>query len=150
MKLEELLNQEKTLRFKSFTNLQALEFAKNVEDIVTSDPDKPVAVRVTLDGQTILDYRTTGRKGSGWLDRKVKTVLEAQHSSMYVFLNKEQEPFKGWQDNLDYAVCGGGFPLYINDELRGVLAVSGLSHEDDHRVLTTSLKEVLTPAFHKN
>ncbi len=143
MKLYELLNQEKTLRFKNFSNIQALEFAKRVEDIVTSDPDRPVAVRVTLDGQTILDYRTTGRNGSGWLDRKVKTVLAAQHSSMYVFLNREQEPYKQWQNDETYAVCGGGFPLYINNELRGVLAVSGLNHEDDHRVLTTALKEVL-------
>lgn len=141
--LNEVLQEEKKLRFSEFSNQIALEFAAEVERIINAESDKPVAVRVTLDEQTILDYRTNKRQGSGWLTRKVKTVIKAQHSSMFVFLNQTKDPFQNWIGDESYAVCGGGFPLYINDQLRGVLAVSGLNHQDDHRVLVTALNKII-------
>lgn len=141
--LAEVLQEEKELRFSKFSNQIALQFATEVEKIIDTEQDKPVAIRVTLDDQMILDYRTNKRQGSGWLTRKVKTVMEAQHSSMFVFLNQNNEPYQNWINDESYAVCGGGFPLYINDRLRGVLAVSGLNHQDDHRVLVTALKKII-------
>lgn len=143
IELNEVLQEENELRFSNFSNQVALRFATEVEKIIDAEQDKPVAIRVTLDDQTILDYRTNERHGSGWLSRKVKTVIEAQHSSMFVFLNQTKEPYQNWIKDELYAVCGGGFPLYVNDQLRGVLAVSGLNHQDDHRVLIIALKKII-------
>ncbi|MFT8318737.1 MAG: heme-binding protein [Sporolactobacillus sp.] len=138
-----LEQQEDNLRFTTFDHTLALRFAECVDAIITREHEKPVAVCVTLDGQTILDYRTTGRQGSGWLARKVRTVLAAKHSSMYTYLHRLEKPYQEWVQDPQYAVCGGGFPLHVANVLRGVLAVSGLNHEDDHRVLVEALETVL-------
>ena len=38
-------------------------------------------------------------------------------------------------NNDDYAVCGGGYPLIVNDELKGCFCVSGLAHDEDHDLI---------------
>ncbi|KRM95384.1 hypothetical protein FC19_GL001995 [Liquorilactobacillus aquaticus DSM 21051] len=138
-----MIRQEQQLRFLSFKNAEALAFARAVEDVIALKNLKPVAVRVVFDDVTILDYRTTGRTSSGWLTRKVHTVLESEHSSLYTFFHSQETPFSQWKDSDEYAICGGGFPLYVNNTLRGVFAVSGLDHEEDHLLLVTALEKVL-------
>lgn len=140
---KELLQQEHDLRFKHFSNLQALVFAKAVEAQIDEEQLKPVAVRVVFDDHLVLDYRTQGRDREGWLTRKVKTVEAVKHCSLYTFIHRNEAPFDQWQTDDSYAICGGGFPLYSEGVLHGVLAVSGLDHEDDHRVLVTALAKVL-------
>lgn len=139
----ELIQQEQDLRFEHFSNLQALAFAAAVEAQVKLEQLKPVAVRVVFDEHLVLDYRTQGRDREGWLTRKVKTVEAVQHSSLYTFIHRNEAPFNQWQNDDSYAICGGGFPLYSEGQLHGVLAVSGLDHTDDHRVLVTALAKVL-------
>jgi uncharacterized protein (UPF0303 family) len=45
-------------------------------------------------------------------------------------------------DNDEYAVCGGGYPLIVNDELKGVFIISGLRHDEDHALIIKALKEM--------
>ena len=55
----------------------------------------------------------------------------------YLKLERELNGVKeNWQqDESHYAFCGGGFPIIVNDEFRGVAMISGLPHLEDHRNL---------------
>lgn len=39
-------------------------------------------------------------------------------------------------------MTAGGYPLYVEDELRGCFVISGLDYRDDHQLIVTALKEM--------
>lgn len=136
--MDELLQLEKELSFETFTNDMALTFMQNVLSIVEKEGLKPIRIRVTLDDDIIAQYLMEGKKGEMWLNRKQVTVLESNHSSLYVA--RHADSYAYMLDNDNYAVCGGGFPLIINGEVRGTFIVSGLSDIEDHRLIVEALK----------
>lgn len=140
---EELSEEEKTLQFKHFANEDALVFANGAVAAAKKLGTKPITLRVELNGQVILEFWMTGRDHAGWLARKVHTVLETGHASLWTFQHQDEQPYHDWLKDETQAVCGGGFPLVIGGKLRGALAVSGLDHQDDHRVLVAALKATL-------
>ena len=81
-----------------------------------------------------------GKTSETWLNRKEKTVLESKHSSLYVFYN--QDNYSHMLNNDNYAVCGGGFPLIVNNEVKGTFIISGLSHEEDHQLIIDALRKI--------
>lgn len=133
---------EQQLTFKHFTSADALRWVQIVTERVQADQLKAVALRVVLDDQIVLQYLMPGRKDAGWVARKVFTVLQAHHSSLYTFLQREEAPYRDWQIDDRYAICGGGFPLVIGGELRGAFAISGLAHDQDHALLVASLQQL--------
>lgn len=133
---------EGQLTFKHFTSADALRWAQIVIDRVQADQLKPVALRVVLDEQIVLQYLMPGRKDAGWVARKVFMVLQTHHSSLYTFLHREETPYRDWETDDRYAICGGGFPLVIDRELRGAFAISGLRHDQDHALLVASLQQL--------
>ena len=80
------------------------------------------------------------KNGETWLDRKEKTVLASGHSSLYVF--DHPDDFEYMKENDDYVICGGGFPLIVNDEIKGAFMVSGLEHTEDHNLIIKALKKM--------
>lgn len=136
------LEEERVLRFSTFTNEDAFEFGIHVVNMVKEENLKNVRIRVTYEDDIIFQYLMNDKYGKMWLDRKEKTVMESKHSSLYVYENQDQ--FKHMLDNDEYAVCGGGFPLIVNDEIKGVFIVSGLSHQDDHRLIIQALQKMIT------
>lgn len=74
------------------------------------------------------------KKGVEWLDRKQNAVERYQHSTYYVFLDQEERHVYDENDST-ITICGGGFPLFIKDELRGCVIVSGLAHDEDHQLI---------------
>lgn len=144
MTLEEVLTQEKLLQFTEFNNEQAFTLANLIIKEVKAKYSKPVAIRIVLDQLKILDFMMSGRTDNSWLTRKINTVYKSKHSSLYTFLKKEQNPiYQCWENDGNFAICGGGFPLIINAELRGVIAVSGLVHDQDHQVIVNALQTML-------
>lgn len=133
-------NQEKRYVFNEFTHEDALQFGLNVLEVVKEEKLKNVRIRVTCDNDIVFQYLMNDKNGEMWLNRKEKTVMESGHSSLYVFQNQDQ--YKHMLDNDEYAVCGGGFPLIINGELRGTLITSGLDHEEDHMLIIKALKKM--------
>lgn len=140
---EELANEEATLKFATFTNEDALRFANYAVAAAQHLSEKPVTLRVVKDDLTILEFWMTGRDHAGWLTRKVNTVMATHHASLWVFQHQDEEPYHGWLNDDSQAVCGGGFPLVIDGQFRGAFAVSGLDHQDDHRVLIAGLQRLL-------
>ena len=81
-------------------------------------------------------------KGDLWLDLKQNTVEATNQSSLYVFEHQEQYPKLVKEAMKPYAICGGGYPLYIQNEFRGCLIVSGLDHMDDHQLIIDALQRL--------
>ena len=79
------------------------------------------------------------------MDRKQATVLKNQSSSLRALVERELYGAKeAWQtDEVTHAFCGGGFPLVIGGQLRGVAIVSGLPHLEDHALLIRVLSAYL-------
>lgn len=138
--LSKVLDEEKKLQFKYFDSETAWEITQNVINLVKKRQLKSVGIRVEYEGQTLLHYLMNNKKDSNWLDRKVKTVIDSQHCSLYTFLSDEYE---SWNNDETYAVCGGGFPIIEHDEVKGVIAVSGLEHIEDHKIIIEVLTKYL-------
>ena len=71
------------------------------------------------------------------MNHKQHTVERCHTSSLRAAVERELNGVKeNWQqDESHYAFCGGGFPIIVNDEFRGVAMISGLPHLEDHRNL---------------
>lgn len=138
--MRDIINQEKMFVFDEFKNEDAFLFGMKVLDIIKKENLKNVRIRVMLDNDIIFQYIMDGKKGEEWLNRKEKTVMSSHHSSLYVYENKGDYHYM--QDNNEYAVCGGGFPLVIKGELRGCFIISGLAHEEDHDLIIKALEEM--------
>lgn len=138
--MRNVIAQEKEFVFETFTNKDALIFGLKVLEIVEKEQLKNVRIRVKYDGDIVFQYMMDGKKGDIWLNRKEKTVMESGHSSLYVFEHESEYAYM--KDNDDYAVCGGGFPIIVNGELKGCFITSGLAHEEDHDLIIKALKEI--------
>lgn len=135
--MDDLLQLEKRYTFENFKNEQALEFGQNICKLIEERKLKNVRIRVKFNHDLVFQYLMNDKKGEMWLDRKEKTVMESGHSSLYVFYHIED--YNYMKDNNEYAVCGGGFPLIENGEVRGVFCVSGLKDTEDHQLILDAL-----------
>lgn len=144
----EIVKQEQKLQFEVFTHELGLEIALRIIKKVKEQATKPVGIRIVHKDQVIFYYSMDGREENTWLDRKEKTVLESGHSSLYTYLFADDVPeYKEWESDEAYAIYGGGFPIIEKGEVTGVICVSGLSHREDHRLLTESIEEVLASQY---
>lgn len=144
--LESLKQQEKKLQFSSFDLEDAYTLGTMLRESGLKTP-KPIAVRIVLDG--LMVYQSflpgTGDSNNQWMNRKQNTVEHCHTSSLRAAVERELYGVtEDWQRNeTDYAFCGGGFPLVVDGEFRGIAIISGLPHLEDHRNLTEVLEQFL-------
>ena len=104
---------------------------------------KGIGVRIVVDGALVFQYLMDGKKDDAWLIRKENTVERFGHSSMYLWeLNEMDHRYEELKQDPALAVCGGAFPIIVQGEIRGMAAVSGLAHYEDHQLLTEALEEL--------
>ena len=145
-KTSELLELERSLSFKNFCHDDGLNIALQILDKVKNDKLKDVAIRVSYKRVTVFQYLMNKKKEEIWLRRKQNTVYDSGHSSLYTMIQHiEKQTYKSFENNEDYVLCGGGFPIIEDDQTVGAICVSGLKHDEDHQiivdVLTNYLKE---------
>jgi uncharacterized protein (UPF0303 family) len=147
--LEALLREERELQFERFTNADAwrlgvalVEAARSRAAGVTIDVRRgdQQLFHVALDG--------TSADNDAWIERKVRVVRRFNHSSFYVGRSLAAEGRtirdKFLLDEAEYAPHGGAFPIIVRGVGPvGVVTVSGLPQEDDHRLVVEVLREVL-------
>ncbi len=138
--MDDLLQLEKRYTFKNFRNEQAFEFGLYVLKLIEEKKLKNVRIRVKYNDDIAFQYLMNDKKGEMWLDRKERTVMKSGHSSLYVFYHIKD--YNYMKDNKEYAVCGGGFPLIENGEVRGVFCVSGLKDTEDHQLIIDALERM--------
>ena len=144
MEVKKVLEQEKVFQFDTFNHDLALKITQKINELVKAKYDKPVGVKIFYQNLTVVHFLMNGRKESPWLDRKVKTVLDSGHSSLYVYVSNEiNGNFSEWLEDPKYAICGGGFPIIEKGVLKGAICVSGLHHLEDHEVIIAALAEIM-------
>ena len=112
--------------------------------------DLPIAVEVRLADWIIYHASLPGSTAENqwWIDRKARTVMLKQHSTMYERVSA-QERGVDWhkENNLlneTHAIHGGGLPLITKDDgFVGVLLISGLPQVEDHLLGVEVLTEFL-------
>lgn len=146
--LEVLRLQEAELVFEKFDAADAWEIARLLCQAMSGEP-KPVALQAVLDGFTVLRYYppATGPINEFWMGKKYNTVSRTGTSSLRAAAElalSGREPVSWELDEERFALCGGGFPIYVRGKgMVGVYCVSGLPHLEDHRLLTTAISQYL-------
>jgi uncharacterized protein (UPF0303 family) len=141
--------QEEILQFTHFTNDDAWELG-NIIVQAAKKLDVSIATSIRLNnGYIVFQHGFTGTNllNEKWMDRKFNTVKMAEKSSLYTYmkLSQKDETFKDWGlDPNDYAACGGGFPIRIEEVgVIGVVIISGLDHVSDHDLLIKCISKYL-------
>ena len=141
--LKEIVKSEQELQFDSFTNKDAYDLGNLMLEIGKDYP-KAIAVRVYLDKYIAYQYLNDGTMDyhCWWMDRKQNLVERAHKSSLRCAIEKEFsfKSKKWWKNEKKYAFCGGGFPIVVNGQYKGVAICSGLTDLEDNEIVVKALK----------
>lgn len=147
---EILAEQEEKLQFDSFDQDTAwklgcfmVEYAKKKHITIAACirmNDGCIVFQHCPDGTNALNQR--------WMERKFNLVKLTGHSSLLTALNWEkdgQTAATHGLEEMEYAVCGGGFPIRIKGSKTalGAVIASNLFHIADHEFVVNCLKEFL-------
>ncbi|MFF2243207.1 heme-binding protein [Arthrobacter sp. NPDC058130] len=84
-----------------------------------------------------------------WIRHKAATTLRFERSTDLLaeeFASKDYDPTQGgWLAPADYTLAGGSYPVRVrNAGVVAAVTVSGLSSDDDHRLVIESIRDYLT------
>jgi uncharacterized protein (UPF0303 family) len=112
---------------------------------------KAILVDIQKNGQSLFHCAMEGKtlNNAQWVKRKNNVVRQFGHSSYYManLLKSKKTTMQEWGflDPNEYAAVGGAFPLIIKEVgIVGTITVSGLPQEEDHRLVTSVLKEFVS------
>jgi uncharacterized protein (UPF0303 family) len=146
---EVLLEEEMRLTLPSLRVTDSLEIGEIAKSFGVMR-DLPIAVEVRLGDWTTYHASLPGStvENQWWMDRKARTVMLKQHSTMYERVRAEERGVNWHEENnlLDetHAIHGGGLPLITKNEgFVGMLLISGLPQVEDHLLGVEVLTEFL-------
>jgi len=141
--------EEKLLVLPALTITDGLQIGEIAKSIGVAR-NLPIAVEVRLGDWIIYHASLPGStvENQWWIDRKARTVMLKQHSTMYERVSAEERGVDWHKENnlLDetHAIHGGGLPLITKSEgFVGVLLISGLPQVEDHLLGVEVLTEFL-------
>lgn len=147
--LDDLVKQEQNMHFTQFTNQTALEIGNRIIKKAGAE-NKAVTIGIRRNGQRLFHYAMPGttRDNDNWVERKSNLAERFGHSSyyMHVFYNSLGMTMqqKSQLPETKYAASGGAFPIFVsNVGTVGVITVSGLPHEEDHKLVVSVIAEYL-------
>jgi len=138
----DIVAEEQALSFRRFDFEQAWKIGRR---LVTVAADRPLAMRIVLAGRTLFSAALDGTSDDSrlWLDRKLAAVERFGHSSLWLHHNlraKGRVLADMATGGLDVADHGGAVPIRIGAQTVGGVAVSGLTHEEDHSMVMEAMK----------
>lgn len=143
--IEGLLQEEDELSFTDFNEEDAFRLGSLlVEEGMASS--QTYGVRIELGGLVVFQalMSGTGQVNCDWLDKKCATVRLTGHSSLHAHLLQQKGVVGPWADDeQSYALYGGAFPIRVERQVRGVVAISGMPHYEDHVRLMNTLHRYL-------
>ena len=145
----QLLDEERILTLPSLDLAGVLEIGEIAKSFGFAR-NLPIATEVRLGDWIIYHASLPGSTAENqlWIDRKARTVMFKQHSTMYERVSAEERGIDWHKENelLDetHAIHGGGLPLITKNEgFVGVLLISGLPQAEDHLLGVEVLTEFL-------
>jgi uncharacterized protein (UPF0303 family) len=146
-RLRELLEEEETIQFDSFTNEEALAIGLRLVEVARNE-GLAVTVDITRGEQQLFHYALPGTSpdNDAWIRRKNRVVRRFGHSSFYMGTSyRNAGTTIGEKHLLDprrYAPHGGAFPVVVKGVgVVGTVTASGLPQEEDHKLVVRVLRE---------
>ena len=140
--MNKLLEQEQALQFIAFDENTAWELGAAIVAEARARA-LPIAVDIRRGERQLFHASLAGASlnNDRWMERKTRTVILVGHSSYYV--NRLLESLgktiaeKYFVSPQEYAAAGGCFPIIVRGTgMVGTAAVSGLTQEEDHELVT--------------
>lgn len=148
--LAELAREEVELQFDSFTNETALQVGLGLIDQAKLE-GKAVTIDIRRGEQQLFHYACPGTSADNddWAMRKARVVNRFGISSyrMEVELRAANATLAERYSLLPslYAPYNGAFPIYARGfGVIGTIAVSGLPGDQDHKLITSVLRKIMT------
>lgn len=149
LQLAELEKQEMELVFKHFDSTTALKIGLILIEKGKSF-DKGITIDITKNNHQLFHYSFEGTSPDNdeWIKRKNNVVNRFYKSSLSLGLKlkitgKSIEE-KYLISSMDFCPYGGAFPITIEHVgTIGTITVSGLSQEEDHNLVTETIREYL-------
>lgn len=148
-RLDACILEENELRFHRFGIPEALELG-NILYKNAAEKSLPVALDVEVNDFQIFHICLKGAApyNNLWIQRKLNMVRLKHISSLhagYMIEYQGQKLEEDWLlDPKEYAIKGGGFPILLKDgTCIGGVCCSGLPHEEDHKLVVDSIRELL-------
>jgi uncharacterized protein (UPF0303 family) len=143
----DLESQLAELRFTSLSHEDALALGMDLASRA-EERNWPLAVSVFLGDQHVFRYACPGTtaENDDWIERKRKTVYKFHEPSFLVgqrmiSLGKEFHAETGLDQS--YAAHGGGFPLFVGENIVGAVIASGVPQQDDHAIVVEALRAAI-------
>lgn len=147
--LEELLMEEERLQFTSFSNETSLQIGLAIVRKALAQRHS-VTVDIRRGRHQLFHYACPGTSADNddWTLRKARVVERFHHSSYYMEVELRASgrtiAERYFLDPSEYAPYNGAFPIQVRGAgVIGVIAVSGLSGDRDHRLIVSVLQEML-------
>lgn len=149
-RLQQMEQEEQELRFKSFTNENALELGLAIVEEARRNGQR-ITVDITRAGQRLFLHAMEGTsvENEDWIRRKNNVANHFGTSSWHTACRLRSEGTtmeeKYGLPIADYVGAGGAFPLIVEGEGQiGTITVSGLPDQEDHDLLTSVLRRYLS------
>ena len=147
--IEAAAQQEAMLRFDHFTAKDAYDLGTFMANrVYERGMEMAICIR-KANGHILYQHCTqaTTLSNQMWMQRKFNTAVMTEGSTLRAWAGLEkkgQVPQDQGVSPLDYAYCGGGFPIRLKTgEFVGVAIVSNLPHWEDHRFLAEAIADYL-------
>jgi uncharacterized protein (UPF0303 family) len=147
--LMELLQEEQELQFTKFNETTAWQIGSQLVERATSN-NLPVTIDITRGNHQLFhaSLHGTSPDNDEWVKRKVRIVYRFQHSSLYMGQLLKSKGRRIEEAYLlpesEYAPHGGCFPIILRDTgMIGTITVSGLSQEEDHKLVVQAIRDHL-------
>src|SRR6266508_928173 len=147
--LNQLLQEEQELQFTSFNEATAWQIGCDLVERAVKE-DLPVTIDITRGNHQLFhaSLRGTSVDNDEWIKRKVRLVYRFGHSSFYIgqlLKSKGKRIEEAYLiSESDYAPHGGCFPVIVRDSgMIGMITVSGLAQEEDHKLVVRAITDYL-------
>ncbi|ROQ41573.1 uncharacterized protein (UPF0303 family) [Frondihabitans sp. PhB188] len=142
--------QEDELVFDTFDLVDAWRLGTLITERAIAD-DLAVAVDVRRGDHVLFRASLPGTTvdQQDWLRKKAAVVQRFEASSALVAARFDGVDLAalGWLDPYDYALTGGSFPIRLRGSgVVGAVTASGLTSEEDHDLVTSSIAAYLASA----
>lgn len=134
----------KLITFEKFDNEDAYQIGCKLVEKVKNENLKNIRIRVVLGCDIVFQYLMNGKSGDTWLNRKQNTVELFKQPSYQVWQeNETSHCYEQYVNDERYAICGGGYPIVVDDNMIGSIIVSGLAHDEDHQIIVDVINEYM-------